>query len=226
MYKYETHLHSAPVSKCARVSVRENLEFYKSMGYDGVFLTNHFINGNINIDKELPYAEKIEFFFTDYEEALSISSEIGIKVFLGVEMSFSGNDFLIYGLDKEWYLSHPEIAELKPPAILSLCKENGALVVHAHPFREAGYIDHISLFPAQTEGVEIYNACRTDFENEMARQYAANYGKLTLAGTDNHSGSGRVTFGGVEFDTPLTSEADFIARTRAGEAKIFKDQIE
>ena len=42
MYKYETHLHTSPVSVCARVEVRETLEFYKSLGYDGVFITNHF----------------------------------------------------------------------------------------------------------------------------------------------------------------------------------------
>ena len=47
MYKYETHLHTSPVSKCAIASVRDSLEFYKSLGYDGVFITNHFIQGNM-----------------------------------------------------------------------------------------------------------------------------------------------------------------------------------
>ena len=28
MYKYETHLHTFPVSGCAVAGVRENLEFY------------------------------------------------------------------------------------------------------------------------------------------------------------------------------------------------------
>ena len=48
MFKYETHLHTMPVSKCAHKSIRENLEFYKKAGYDGVFITNHFLDGNIN----------------------------------------------------------------------------------------------------------------------------------------------------------------------------------
>ena len=52
MYKYETHLHTYPVSKCARKTVAETLDFYKEKGYDGVFLTNHFVCGNINIDSE------------------------------------------------------------------------------------------------------------------------------------------------------------------------------
>lgn len=37
MYKYETHLHTYPVSKCAKADVSDNLEFYKKMDYDGVF---------------------------------------------------------------------------------------------------------------------------------------------------------------------------------------------
>ena len=55
MYKYETHLHTYPVSKCASAGVRESLEYYKKLGYDGVFITNHFLDGYINIDCNLSY---------------------------------------------------------------------------------------------------------------------------------------------------------------------------
>ena len=222
MYKYETHLHTFPVSRCAKASVRESLTFYKSQGYDGVFVTNHFINGNINIDKSLPFAERINFYFSDYEEALRLSKEIGIKVFLGVEMTYGGSDFLVYGLDKEWYLAHPEIEEIRYSELLTLCMESGAFVVHAHPFRDASYIDHIRLFPKCCEAVEIYNASRPAFENDMAVLYAAHYGKLVLAGTDNHTAGNRQIFGGVEFEKPLADEQDFIAKVRGGEAHIFK----
>ncbi len=63
MYRYETHLHTAPVSRCARASVEESLEFYKNLGYDGVFITNHFLDGNLNYDRQKTYAERIEFLF-------------------------------------------------------------------------------------------------------------------------------------------------------------------
>ena len=170
MYKYETHLHTWPVSACAHKTVRETLEFYKRAGYDGVFITNHFLDGNINIRTPMSYEESIEFYFSDYEKALSLSEEIGIKVFLGVELSYKGTDFLIYGLDKKWYLEHPEIMDMKKSTELKYLKDRGALVVQAHPFREAAYIDHIRLFPDSVEGVEVINACRTDSENEMARK--------------------------------------------------------
>ena len=42
MYKYETHLHTYPVSACAAADVRENLEFYKDAGYDILAITDHW----------------------------------------------------------------------------------------------------------------------------------------------------------------------------------------
>ena len=221
MYKYETHLHTWPVSACAHKTVRETLEFYKRAGYDGVFITNHFLDGNINIRYSMPYKESVEFYFSDYEEALSLSEEIGIKVFLGVELSYKGTDFLIYGLDKKWYLEHPEIMDMKKSEELKFLRDNGALVIHAHPFREAGYIDHIRLFPDSVEGVEVINACRTDSENEMARIYATQYGFLMTAGSDNHFGEELPKLAGLQSETEIKNEAEFIELLRANKLHIF-----
>lgn len=224
MYRYETHLHTAPVSKCAHATVRENLEFYKSLGYAGVFITNHFIDGNINIDKNEPYEKKINFFFSDYEEAVKIGAELGIQVLCGAELAYKGCDFLVYGLDKDWFLAHPEIMDMKKSEQLALMMEEGALIVHAHPFREARYIDHIRLFPRYVHGVEIFNANRTEFENEMARQYAVNYELLPFAGSDNHKADQQPLLGGMESETPIMDEADFVQKAKAGKLKIFKIQ--
>ena len=83
LYKYETHLHTHPVSKYAKTEVLECMKFYEETGYDGIFITNHFIDGNINISSTLPYKERIEFYFSVYEKALTLADEIGIKVFCG-----------------------------------------------------------------------------------------------------------------------------------------------
>ena len=53
MFKYETHLHTYPVSRCGHASVEESLEAYKKLGYDGVFITNHFLDGNVNINQPI-----------------------------------------------------------------------------------------------------------------------------------------------------------------------------
>ncbi len=211
-YRYETHCHTAPVSKCARADARDTVEFYKSEGYDGLFITNHFLDGNINIphDSDMSYAEKIEFYFSDYEEAEKIGREIGLKVFPGVELSCGGTDFLIYGLDKAWFLSHPEIMQMKKSEELPFMIGEGALVIHAHPFREASYIDHIRLFPRGIQAVEIVNSGRTDFENHMAKIYAEEYGFAVSAGSDNHTGSRRKELAGILTETPINCVQDFI----------------
>ncbi|MBQ8309558.1 MAG: histidinol phosphatase [Clostridia bacterium] len=225
MYRYETHLHTSPVSKCARKTVRENVEFYKSAGYAGIFITNHFIDGNIDIDRSLPYEERINFYFSDYEEGARIGRELDFPVFCGIEMSYRGTDFLVYGLDKEWFLTHPEIEQMKKTEELALMVSEGALTVQAHPFREAAYIDHIRLFPRCVHGVEVYNANRTDFENAMAEQYAQNYGLLPFAGSDNHVGGDQKRFGGMEAETPIVDEADFVRRVKNGELQTFRHII-
>lgn len=226
MYRYETHLHTYPVSKCAKSTVRENLELYKKLGYSGVFITNHFIDGNINIDKKRPYEELMDFYFSDYEEALKIGKELGIAVFAGIESSFGGTDFLIYGLEKTWFLAHPEIVDMKKSEQLRFYMENGALVIQAHPFHEASYIDHIRLFPRCVHGVEIYNACRSQFANDLAEAYAKAYGLIPFAGTDIHNAATRSAFGGMETDSPIEDEQDFIHRVLNGQAHPFRFSLE
>ena len=223
-YFYETHLHTYPVSKCAKTTVRETLEAYIAFGYDGVFITNHFLDGNINIDRALPYEERIHFYFSDYEEGVRIGEELGIQVFCGVEMSYQGTDFLVYGLDKEWFLAHPEIEDMKRTAQLSFLAESGALIIQAHPFREASYIDHIRLFPRNVHGVETYNACRTPFENGMAEMYANHYGLPVFSGSDNHQGGKQKRLGGMQSDTPIKNERDFISRFMNGQLQLILEK--
>ena len=222
-YRYETHLHTYPVSKCAHKGVREVLLFYKVLGYDGVFITNHFIDGNINMDRSLPYEALINFYFSDYEEGVKIGEEIGISVFCGVELSYKGTDFLVYGLDKEWLLSHSEICDMKKSQQLQLFRDNGALVIQAHPFREASYIDHIRLFPRCVDGVEIYNGGCTEFENEMAERYADQYSLLHFSGTDFH-GAKKKYLCGIETQKIITEVSDFINAVRSNQAFCFKEE--
>lgn len=221
MYKYETHLHTAPVSKCAKASARETLEFYKEQGYDGVFITNHFLDGNINIDRSESYENKINFYFSDYEDGVEIGREIGLKVFMGIETSYGGTDFLIYGLGKEWFLANPQVMDMPMKKKLELMAENGAFVVQAHPFRERDYIDHIRLFPRSVHAVEVINTSNTDFSNKMSKLYADMYQLPQVAGSDNHTGGNMKHLAGVETEDPINCEADYARMVKDGAAKIF-----
>ena len=224
MYLYETHLHMSPLSACAKAGIRETLTYYKEAGYAGVFITDHFIDANVaHCLRDLPYDEKINGYFDMMEEALPVADELGLTAFLGFEMSFEGTHFLVYGIDRAWCLAHTDMDKMRKSELLRMMMDDGALLIHAHPFREAGFIDHIRLYPRHVHGVEILNAGRTDFANEMARQYCENYGLIPFAGTDNHhAGAGeRNRFAGMAIDAPLRDVADFKDAVLSGRAKPF-----
>lgn len=232
MYKYETHCHTSPVSRCGRATIADTVNFYKQLGYDGIFITNHFLDGNINPEaRVLPYSDQIDYYFSDYEEGVRIGDEIGLKVFPGVELSYKGTDFLIYGLDKDWYKAHPEILDMDKTGELALMMEEGAFIIQAHPYREAHYIDHIRLFPRSVHGVEVINCNQAWLSNEMAEIYADKYELLKTAGSDNHWGRDifsrlrekgyRPEIAGMCSDTGLESVRDYITCVRSGTMKIF-----
>ncbi len=226
MYRYETHLHTNGVSLCAKADIEENLRYYKSLGYTGVFVTNHFVDCGILCDRTEPgrsYDERLDFFFDECDRAKVLGKEIGIAVFSGVEMTHGGTDFLVYGLSRDFYHAHSELRanEVAKSELLPKLIEYGALVVQAHPFREARYIDHIRLFPRAVQAVEVYNACRTAFENKMAAEYAENYNLIPFAGSDNHRAHGQTHLAGIEFPFPIESEAHFVRAVLAGQGHVF-----
>ena len=233
MYRYETHCHTFPVSACGKATVEDTVRFYKELGYDGIFITNHFLDGNICHDiRNRPYEEQINFYFSDFEEGLRLGRQVGLKVFSGVELSYKGTDFLIYGPDKEWYLAHPEIMNMEKSEELPFLMQEGALVIQAHPYREEFYIDHIRLFPRCVHGAEIINSSQAEYMNEMAAVYAKRYGLFETCGSDNHWGSKvfeilrskglKPEIAGMSSDIPLETTTDYKNQLLSGKMKPFQ----
>ena len=232
MVLYETHCHTSPVSLCGKASVEDTVTFYKRMGYDGIFLTNHFLDGNINPEiLKLPYRRQIDAYFADYEKAAEIGAKIGLKVLPAVELSCRGTDFLIYGLNQDWYRDHPEIMDMKKTDELAFMMGEGAFVIQAHPFREAHYIDHIRLFPRSVHGVEVINSGQAWQANEMALPYAEQYRLLQTCGSDNHWGSKvfeklcekgyRPEIAGMCTETEICSVQEYVNQVRNGSMSMF-----
>ena len=233
MYRYETHCHTFPVSACGKTTVEDTVLFYKELGYDGIFITNHFLDGNICHDiRNRPYEEQINFYFSDFEEGLRLGRQVGLKVFPGVELSYKGTDFLIYGPDKEWYLAHPEIMNMEKSEELPFLMQEGALVIQAHPYREEFYIDHIRLFPRCVHGAEVINSSQAEYMNEMAAVYAKRYGLFETCGSDNHWGSKvfenlqrkglKPEIAGMSSDIPLEKTSDYRKQLLSGNMKHFQ----
>lgn len=220
MYIYETHCHTSESSKCATASGDTQARFYKSRGFTGIFVTDHFLNGNTTAAWDLPWDKRVDILFSGYESAKKTGDEIGLDVFFGWEYTVNGSDFLTYGLDKEWLLKHPEVMELHPNDYFDLARSAGAYISHAHPFREDWYIDMIRLFPRKCDGVEIINSHRTQFENDMAKFYADKYGLPYTAGSDNHHAN-QARLSGIAFDRRITSESDFVNALKSEKYEIY-----
>ena len=101
-YKYETHCHTAPVSGCAKASPEDTVRFYKRLGYDGIFVSDHFFRGNCAIPRDLPWEEWVRRYCLGYYSAKEEGDRIGLQVFFSWEESIDGDDWLVYGLPPEW----------------------------------------------------------------------------------------------------------------------------
>ena len=77
----------------------------------------------------------------------------------------------------------------------------------------------IRLLPRKVDAVETINACRTDFENSMADQYADNYSLLKFCGTDNHVGM-RERLASLELDFRAESINDIMKAVMENRHKI------
>jgi len=221
MYRYETHLHTAVSSACSCFLPEEIVEKYVRLGYQGVFVTDHFMRGNSSVPKSLPYEEQVSRYFEGYRAVKKCAEGSGLDVFYGIEISEMGTDFLFYGLDEKWYCDHPELMTETPKAFCRLAREAGGFVVQAHPYREAFYIDHIRLFPSDVDGIEVFNAANgIGRANALSKTLAEAYGLKESAGSDIHTKAQKV-LAGVEFENKITSEQDFAARMKQGGGRIF-----
>ena len=210
MFIYETHTHTEISSRCSRFSPENLVDFYVKNGYAGVFITDHFLNGNC-VDAlrnpEMPYEDKIRGYAEGYKRVKELAGD-RLQVFFGIEYSYKGTDVLVYGLSEDDLVSMPEIMQMSMREFISFANGKGALTVQAHPFREAGYIDHIRLFP-EVAGVEVFNAMRDERCNRLAEFYASEYNKIKFSGTDNHGTCIPEYIGGMAFTEKIKDEKDF-----------------
>lgn len=220
MYRYETHLHTSVTSACSVFTPEEVVEKYTRLGYAGIFVTDHYLRGNSSVPRDLPYEERVARYFDGYRAVKKCAEGSGLSVFFGVEISHWGTDFLFYGLDEDWYRNNPEIMTETPKKFCRRAREAGALVIQAHPYREAFYIDHIRLFPDEVDGLEIINTCNSERANGLARTLAIAYGLVPVAGSDIHRASQK-ELAGMEFHEKIKSEQDFAERIKRGEGSVF-----
>lgn len=215
-YLYETHLHTKEGSSCGVSGGREYIARYLDLGYTGVIITDHFFKGNCAADRSLPWEKWVQRFCRGYEAAREEGARRGLDVFFGWEETFSGDDYLVYGLDKEWLLRHPEAARWNRKEQFEGVRRYGGCVVQAHPFRQYYYINCIHLSSGCVDAVEIANAGNEQSFDALACAYAKKLGLPATAGSDIHyAGDIRPeTIFGVYLDKKMESIADYAEAVR------------
>ncbi len=224
-YLYETHLHTNQGSACGSNTGREMAIAHKEAGYAGIIVTDHFFYGNTKPERRLPWQDWVHEFCSGYRDAKAISKEIDLDVFFGYESGYNGTEFLIYGMDEEWLMSHPEIKDATVEEQFKLIHEGGGVVFQAHPYREEPYIPEVRLFPELVDGIEVFNGSNKwtdgkDLFNERALVYAKEYDFPVTCGSDIHSIN--VIGSGVAFDRRLEDIQDFIKHVMNRECELVK----
>ncbi|MBQ3589674.1 MAG: hypothetical protein II980_04395 [Clostridia bacterium] len=113
MFKTELHCHSLEISECARVNSSDIVNKYVAGGYTTLVLSNHFSSGTMRYNKAENWVDFVEKFVGAYEK-LKKEAQGKINILLGAELRFNENinDYLLYGITKEFLLAHPEILSL------------------------------------------------------------------------------------------------------------------
>lgn len=212
--KFDIHIHTAETSKCGTVSAPDTVRIYKSLGYDGIVITDHLHETYISLQNcRDDWQECMTRFLFGYEEAKRTGDEIGLFVALGAELRFPENDsdYLLYGIDEAFLRAHPYLYRTDHA---SFFQEFGGriLIVHAHPFRNCDVVYHDSV-----HGLEIVNCNpRHNSRNELALRLAEENPRLhRLCGSDAHrpgdEGRAAVLFEGEvrdSFDVKRAIESD------------------
>jgi len=185
-YLYETHLHTKESSACGVSWGREYIEKYLDLGYAGIIVTDHFYRGNSAVNRNLSWEKWVNNFCRGYEKAREEGERRGLDVFFGWEETFDGDDYLIYGLDKEWLLEHPELRYWTRLEQFRDVRRNGGCVVQAHPFRQYYYIRNILLSTGCVDAVEAANGGNEPVFDALAWTYAKKLGLPATAGSDIH----------------------------------------
>ncbi|HPJ03642.1 MAG TPA: PHP domain-containing protein [Candidatus Limiplasma sp.] len=217
--KWELHTHTAQGSSCGKLSAAEVVFEHKQAGYSGIVITDHYNAINIMQMHGKGIVDKIDSWLKGYEEALKAGNELGVTVLFGTEarVADSDNDFLMYGIEPEFFYENPTLTNLDLPSFSELAKRYNALVIQAHPNR------HGICFPVNpiyVDGYEVYSGNRRqDNRNELSIDMMKDMpGMIQTSGSDYHQVDD-LDMGSMEFETDIRTSAQLIACLRNGDFK-------
>ena len=206
--KIELHLHTKESSKCGKVSAEDALTEYHRRGYEAVVITDHYSRSAANNWEYTNHREMVDAFLKGYRTAKRVGEKLGILVLLGAELRFdqsNANDYLVYGLDEDFFYDHPELTELRLSEFLKILPET-ALLYQAHPFRNGITVTD----PKRLFGIEVFNGhSGHDSRNAIALAWARLHHLHAISGSDAHHPH-TLCSGGIIADRRVESSQDLV----------------
>lgn len=201
-YLIELHTHTSGVSPCAHHTPEEVVDLYCANGYSSLVLTNHY-TGPILRKAGESWEEQADHYLSDYFRMREYAGG-KLCILLGMELRFEedgGNDYLVFGVTESFIRENPYLYTMDLKTFSPLAKENGLLIVQAHPFRNKMRIAN----PDYLDGYEVFNGHPNhEARNDIALEWCRRYHKIPTSGTDfHHRGSG--TVGGIVTEEPILS---------------------
>ena len=188
----DLHAHTKGISRCCKVFAPDALAAAKDAGLDGICLCNHYQKSYVVDDDALAFAQRYN---EEFETTRAIGRQMGLVVLYGIELTmrrYQGQHMLIYGVDQNFVLQHPDIYDMLQEDLYQLVHAAGGVMVQAHPWRAGDELmDHQYL-----DGVEVncHPKYNQSFAKEMA-QLAKNHGWILTCGGDYHADTHRVQCG-------------------------------
>lgn len=201
--------------------------------FGGLFASSQLKDSEVDrkaltVDHSLPWKDQIDFFYSAYEEAFAAAQGTGIDVFFGIEYNFEGDEYLLYGISKQWLYDHPQMMRWSHQELFDEINRIGGLMLQAHPFRKREYMRVFAQHPECVHGFEVYNSCNRDDENPKALALAKEHKLLMTGGSDIHNAAdcerfivdGSFPLSGVELEHQVHTVEEFISEIKSGTAKV------
>lgn len=219
MFKTELHCHSKGASPCARVNGEEIVEKFSKSGYSTLVLSNHFGQNVYEIYGFTDWQAFVDNFVGEYETVKRAAAE-KLNVLLGIELRFvqNDNDYLVLGITEEFLRANPFFYTMTVAEFHEICKEQGFLLIQAHPFRNRMVI----IPPSHLDGVEVFNGhFGHDSRNEIAELWAEKYSLLKTSGTDFHYAD-VPTNGGILTESKIQNMQELVEVFKSGNYQLIK----
>lgn len=186
--RWDLHVHSLPVSRCAQFQTEEVPARLKEAGVDNYVLCNHYYPGHLSwLGENLE--QQTEAFIDCFNKGAEAAKALGMTAIFGVEVKLINMnpslEFLLYGITPEHLREYLPLYEYTQKELFEYCEARDILMYQAHPYRtEQGYCP---ADPAYLHGVEVFNGhFRFNPRYEMCLEFADSNGLAHSAGSDFH----------------------------------------